>query len=330
MQKEYYYVYCQGVLGVKTNLCDFKWAYGSVAPSVSSSEYDKCVVKFDVAVKPEKHLNKQYACDRRFQAYSWDANKQTVTYNRKLFKKMDLGYRLQISDHSVNAEIGENYFKYVKSRVMNMHGVYYLLSDLANILLLKNGYLTLYASSVYMESFKKCLVSFAPPNTGKTCMASVLCERYGGALVGEDIVIFDGSKAHVCPWTNSYRKSGKSILDSSGSLGRKKRTVGNVATKACTVTDLAVLSLGEKMIDTDKKRILREMSILNGYLFHYYSSPIVKIISYFHEEFDKPWAEYAMEFFETMVENCRCYKIQSEESVDFAEIFYEIVSDKKV
>lgn len=330
MKKEYYYVYCRGILGVKTNICDFKWIYGSVAPSVSSSEYDKCIVKFNVYVKPEKYLKKQYDCDRRFQAYSWDEEKNTIVYSRKFFKKIEMGYRLQIDDCMVNAEIGANYFKYVKNRVMNMHGVYYLLSDLANILLLKNGFLTLYASSVYIEDFKRCVVTFAPPNTGKTCMASILCDRYGGALVGEDIVIFDGSKVYGCPWTNSYRKSEKSVLDSSGALIREKRMVDNIVADVHGVTDLTVLSLGESEIDTDKGRILKEISILNGYLFHYYSSPIVKIVSYFNEKYNKPWDEYAIKLLNTMVESCRCSKIQSKESVDFAEIFYDMISGKQI
>ena len=330
MKKEYYYVYCQGVLGVKTNLCDFKWIYGSVAPSVSSSEYDKCVVKFNVYVKPEKQLTKSYESDQRFQAYSWDKEKKTIVYNRTFFKKFDVGYRFQISDRMVDAEIGTNYFKYVKNRVMNMHGIYYLLSDLANILLLKNGFLTLYASAICMKSLQRCTVNFAPPNTGKTYMASVLCDRYGGILVGEDIVIFDGLKVRPCPWTNSYRNSGKSMLDSSGAMRRGTHTIECVATEAFTVTDVTVLSLGKRGIDTDKIRIMQEIAVLNGYLFHYYSTPIVKILSYFEEEYNRPWDEYAKAFLKSLVENCYCRKIQSEESVDFAEILYEMISDKKV
>ena len=114
MKKEYYYVYCQGILGVKTNVCDFKWIYGSSAPEVSLSEYDKCVVKFNVCVKPEKYLTKEYDCDRRFQSYSWNEKKRTIVYKRKFLKKLEMGYRLQIDDNTINAEIGTNYFKYVK------------------------------------------------------------------------------------------------------------------------------------------------------------------------------------------------------------------------
>lgn len=330
MEKEYYYVYCKGVLGVKTNLRDFSWVYGSSAPAASSEEYDQCVVKFNVYIKPEKHLSRQYACDRRFQSYSWDSEKQTLYYNRKFFRKIEIGYRLQMEGSIVNAEIGANYARLVKNRVMNMHGIYYLLSDLANVLLLKNGFLTLYASSVQMEAFQRCTVNFAPPNTGKTCLATLLCERYGGTLIGEDIVIFDGENVHACPWTNSYRKAGTNDLDTSGAWGRESRKAENIAAEACKVTDLMVLSLGKRETNTDKSRILTNISMLNGYLFHYYSSPIIKILGYFDEKYDRPWDAYAANFLETMVSNCCCYQLQSEESVDFAEIFYKMISDKKI
>ena len=330
MEKEYYYVYCKGVLGVKTNFHDFAWVYGSSAPVASSEEYDQCVVKFNVYIKLEKHLSRQYVCDRRFQSYSWDSKQQTLFYDRQFFKKIGIGYRLQMDGNVVNAEIGANYARLVKNRVMNMHGIYYLLSDLANVLLLKNGFLTLYASSVQMEALQRCTVNFAPPNTGKTCMATLLCERYGGTLVGEDIVIFDGEKVHACPWTNSYRKAENSVLDSSGSMRREKRNSENISEDACKITDLTVLSLGNRKIDIDTSRILKDISILNGYLFHYYSTPIVKGLIYFDERYDRPWSVYAEDFLKKMTTNCCCYQLQSEESVDFAEIFYKMISDKEI
>lgn len=330
MEKEYYYVYCKGILGVKTNFRDFKWVYGSNAPCTSSEEYENCVVKFDICFKPEKRFNKPCACDRRFQAYFWDSKTRTICYDRRFLKKVGISYQLHFGEGVVNAKIGSNYFKFVKNRIMNMHGVYYLLSDLANVLLLKNGFLTLYSSAVYMESFKRCVINFAPPNTGKTCMAMFLCNRYGGTLLGEDVVIYDGEKVHPCPWTSSYRKSRNSILDSSGALGRGRRADVNIASEACRVTDLAALSLGERKIDLDKSSTLKDVILLNGYLFNYYSSPIVKVLSYFDDEFDRPWSVVALDYLKAMVDDCNCYRIQSEESVDFAEIFYKIISDNKV
>ena len=41
MGKDYYYIYCQGILGVKTNLRDFRWIYGSTAPSATREAYER-------------------------------------------------------------------------------------------------------------------------------------------------------------------------------------------------------------------------------------------------------------------------------------------------
>lgn len=330
MEKEYYYVYCQGILGVKTNIRDFKWIYGSVAPSVSSEEYEKCVVKFDVCIKPEKYLSKNNICDRKFQAYTWNRKSQMLSCYRKFFMNFEIGYHLQIRENTVYAEIGIHYYKFVKNRTMNLHGVYYLLSDLANVILLKNGFLTLYASAVCFGPLKRCIVNFAPPNTGKTYMATKLCEKSDYQLVGEDIVIFDGYKVHSCPWTNSYRKASKLIFDSSGSLGRSKKKTQTTITEECILTDVMVLSLGEERVCTDKDQIFRYISMLNGYLYNYYSSPIIKILGYFDEKYDKSWTTYAETFLKNMVNSCRCCELQTEESGDFAGIFHEIISGEKL
>ena len=67
--------------------------------------------------------------------------------------------------------------------------MYYLLSDIANIILLKNGLLTLYAAGVYCNKNNKGMVFWGAPNTGKTLTAMRLCKDYDFSLLGEDIVM---------------------------------------------------------------------------------------------------------------------------------------------
>lgn len=325
MENEYYYVYCKGILGVKTNIRDFKWVYGCVAPTSTSDEYEECVIKFEIAVKPEKQLGKGCVCDRRFQAYAWNEEKKTICYRRTLFSKFDIGYNLKISGNTVYSEFGEHYYKFVKNRVMNLHGVYYLLADLANVMLLKNGFLTMYASAVYNEPKEKCSIILAAPNTGKTCTAAALCRNDSYKLVGEDIVIFDGKKAVSCPWTNSYRKGNRRV-----GIFKKHCPAVSEHKEHAVVTDIVILSLGKEMMDTDKLRISNRVAVLNGYLFNYYSSPIVKILGYFNDEYYKEWNKNAKSIIKEITDSCNCYEIKCEKNSDFTDALRETVFGEKL
>lgn len=325
MENEFYYVYCKGILGVKTNTCDFKWVYGSGAPKVCEEDFEKCIVKFYVYIMPEKQLSKQGFSDKRFQSYEWENSKKTISYRRKFLNSFCIGYNIRIIGNEVWAEVGENYYRFVKNRIMNLHGIYYLLADLANVMLLNNGFLTLYASACCIKDSKRCVVTFAPPNTGKTLTATKLCELSECALVGEDIVISDGNKVYSCPWTNSYRKGSGRKADSAGSLTRVRKHVQIDKIEEGDLTDLIVLSLGEPRIDTNKDSAFKYVSVLNGYLFNYYSSPIVKILGYFDEDYYKEWNEYSKELLKTLVDISNCHIIQSEESEDFMDTIHKII-----
>lgn len=323
MNEVFYYVYCQGLLGVKTNDKNFKWIYGSCAPATSSSEYEGCLIKFDITLKKEKHLNNNAECGKKFQAFEWNPVDKTLCYHRVLPLNFEVGYKLKIVENTVYVDLGERYNKFVKNRVMNLHGAYYLLSDLANIMLLQNGYLTLYASAIYSQRTKKCVLNFAPPSTGKTITAIKLCETAKCSMVGEDILITDGKMVYSCPWTKSYRGKKKRFLDSAGALFRSKIPIKLNFENECTLTDITVLSLGEKIIEENKELVLKHISILNGYLFHYYSSPVVKVLSYFDETYNKQWLEMSDELMSNMVNASECRLIQAKKSEEFADIIEE-------
>lgn len=329
MGNENYYVYCKEILGVKTNLHDFKWVYGSVAPICSSDEYDQCKVKLCVYAKPEKELPECMSCDQQFQAYKWNQEQKTLFYRRTMFSCLKLGYNIKFADNQVEVWVGKNYLKFVQQRIMNLHGMYYLLSDLANMMLLKNGLLTLYASSVYFSEQKRGLACFAPPNTGKTLTVTKLCERPDYDFVGEDIVITDGEKMFACPWTSSYRKKA-SKFDTAGSMQRvNNANVENVC-ENCDLTDLIVLYSGEKNITSDKNEFLHKASILNGYLFNYYSSPIIKILGYFDGEYSDEWNEQAKEMLKKMVNTCHCHLIGAGDPLEFSKLIHSVVLGEKL
>ncbi len=317
--REIYYVYCRGILGVRTNLPGFAWVYGSVAPESTAEEYEACAVKLVVSIVPEQALSKDGSCDKRFQSYGWNAEKQRLSCRRTLLRLLRLGYDIRLEGSTAYAEIGENYYRLIKNRTMNLHGMYYLLADLANVMLLKNGYLTLYASAVYCEATGRCVVNFAPPNTGKSLTASTLCAAPGCGLVGEDVVITDGNHVFACPWTCSHRKKdGK--MDSAGSLGREKVRTGAEIRHMCDLTYITALSLGNLEISESKEEVLGRICTLNGYLFQYYSSPIVKLLAYFSRDYAAAWNVRAEQMLRAMVDRAACASLQCQAPTEFAEI----------
>ena len=327
MDQEFYYVYCEGILGVRTNIKDFKWIYGSEAPETCATEYKKCLIKFDVISKSDHSIiQNQNSYQKTFQTYFWDIHSKKLHFRRVFPLKFKMAYSIRTDMNYVSVEVGEHYYKFLKNRVMNLHGMYYLLSDLANILLLKNGYLTLYASAVSDASSKHGVVCFAPPNTGKTLLATTLCREKGYSLIGEDIVITDGNKIYSCPWTNTYNN--RRDQENATVLVQRKELLSLAAKKDCPVTDLAVLSLGEEHVETDKTKIFNKVLLLNGYLFQHYSSPIVTILAYFDELFNCKWNQIANEMIGRLVEKFSCYEISAADSGSFFSIVDKLISEE--
>ncbi len=313
---DYYRIYCDGVLGVKTNIRDFKWVYGSTAPEASPQDYARCAVCFEVILKPERELRAADGCER-FQAYTWNAADRTLSYRRTMLGKLRIGYDLTVTDGKVVAEIGQNYYRIVQKRMMHLHGMYFLLSDLANVMLLRQGYLTLYASAVHDAVRGKGVACFAPPNTGKTLTATQLCAERGYRLIGEDVVIVRDRTMYACPWTMSYRKK-TAVADSAGAFGRAHQAPEFERSRMCALTDVVVLASGTERVICDKAETLRRIAVLNGYLFEYYASPVVKILGYFDSSYDCGWNMHAQQLLKQLTDASACKILYASDPMRFS------------
>ena len=60
--------------------------------------------------------------------------------------------------------------------------------------------------------------------------------------------------------------------------------------------------------------------MLNGYLFGYYATPIVKLLSFFTEEYDVKWNERAESMLKTLAESCVCSYVQAPKTTEFPDI----------
>lgn len=326
MSKEFFYVYSGGLLGVKTNIKDFKWIYGSVAPASLAEEYENCAIQLYVKLVPNKEL---YACEStssQFSAFSWNEGNKTLFYRRKLFHSCNLGFNIKFCDDRVEVEIGKSYYKYVKQRFNNLHGMYYLLSDVANIMLLKKGFLTLYASAVYEPKSSMGILCFSPPNTGKTLTAVNLCKDHDCKLLGEDIVITDGEKLFPCPWTCSYRVGkGKDTAGGFRIPSGKMLTIAR-ASEPCNLTHIALLSGGCSNEIKYTTGLNRKIILLNGYLFNYYSSPIMSALAYFSEDYPLVWNDCGAAILDKLVKNSVCTEIEAKDAMAFSEMIYSYIA----
>lgn len=303
-----YFVYVKDILAVETNLSKFAWSYGSIAPKTGKDLFDKCKIKVYLNVVRDKDVPKN--CNEQFSFFTTNQNKNSLYYSRSILGGIKLSFNLRIDGNSVYMTCGKNYYNFIRFRLMNIHSAGYILCDIVEALLLKNGLATLYCSAVDFRENDRTACVFGAPNTGKTLTAMLLCNRYGGKLMSEDFAVTDGEYVWGVPWTNTHRK-----YKIEGLSGRVE-----IQEYPCRVTDVVVLQKGDEQIDRDKNS--EKIKYLNRYGLGYIKSPSLVALSYFNREFDiHKMYETENEILEKLIKNSQYLFVSSRESLNFAETF---------
>ena len=309
-----YYIYANRLLGVETNAPSFRWIYGKKAPVADREAFEACKVRFFVNVTSDKNIPMPVSKMERFQCYSWSGSQKILSYNRKMVGR-HMAYSISIQGNEVHALLGKNYYRFVRHRCMNLHSAYYLLSDLANILLLKNGYATLYCAAALHRERGRGLALFAAPNTGKSFTVKRLCETGAYALIAEDIAIVDEEgRITGCPWTNTYRETGlrqQLELDGGGAFARRHNYTleYEIASGQNCLSDMILLSRAQDRHEADSAEIEKKILILNKYLFCGYNTPIVNILAFFDNEFNCDWECIEKQILQQVFSKCRTVEI---------------------
>lgn len=297
-----HFVYIKDLLAVKTNLDKFSWSYGMASKKVTQEDFDQCRIKVHVNVVPDKEVP-----DVKGNQFSYfTVDKDTVHYRRNFFGIADLRYSLRIDGNSVYMICGKNYFKLVRGRIMNMHSAGYILSDVVEAILLRNGLCTLYCSAVSFEKEAVCI--FGAPNTGKTLTGILLCNKYGGKMVSEDFAVTDGETLWGAPWTNTHRNY-EGVEGASGRVEINDNPV--------KISNVAVIQKGKAVISSDKDLV--KVRSLNRYGLGYSKAPVLVALGYYNHEFDTyKFEEIEKEILERLVRNHSFLTIESENTLDFA------------
>lgn len=301
-----YYVYVDGILGIKTNTGKFGWSYGDLAPKTNEEEYNKCKIKINLEIRKTKDVFDKAIDKNNYDKYNYffaKKDERKIYYDRGFIFNSKLRYSIDVKDNcNIDVIVNKNYFRYVKYRFMNIHSIGYILTDLISGLLLINGYCTIHCSAVQIRD--KTIVIFAPTNTGKTLTAMKLCELAGAKFIAEDIALTDGESIYAAPWTStfSYHNKGrhtkynklmdalqnKIIIFQLMSLRERKSIceylgLENIIAKS-KITDLIVLGKGDNQVFEHKDGIFESIINLNKYEFNYHKSPSLLVLDYFNSD----------------------------------------------
>jgi len=346
-----YFVFVKGILGVKTNMKEFTWSYGTVAPESNKSEFEKCKIKVHVDVRNSKNVfEKDFDITRlgKYHYFGANQNENKIYYERDFFGSSKLRYSIEINENYIHVIVGKNYMKYIKHRIMNLHSISYILTDIVAGLLLKNGIATIHCSAVNTDD--QSIIFFAPPNTGKTLTSIQLCKNDNFNFIAEDFALTDGEKVWSVPWTSTFRyydDINESKLDTLInkltsyipvlefiSFGKNKsidKYLGKERIKHLSkATDLVVLERGKHSVDYNKRDGFRKIVNLNRYEFNYHKSPSTVVINYFNPEFSlEKMYEKEKEIINNLIKRCTYTCIVEDNALNYTDIVLEEVIKNK-
>lgn len=342
-----YYVYVEGILGVKTNSSKFKWVYGVSAPKTTESEFEKCKIKIVLDVRKSKEVFDKTLNIDDYDKYNYffaRKNERKIYYERNFIFNSKLRYSIKvIGNDYLNVIVSKNYFKHIKYRFMNLHSLGYILTDLASGFLLINGYCTIHCSAVKVKD--KAIVIFGPPNTGKTLTAIKLCELDETKFIAEDIALIDGENVYAVPWTSTFRNYNhykESKLDTLANMLSSKIPIlqlfslksksiidyigcGRILIKS-KITDVVVLGKGDNEVLKCNEGIFESIINLNKYEFNYHRSPTMLVMNYFNPDLsiDRMF-DLEKSILSKMINNSDLYRINAKSTLDYWEIIRRIL-----
>jgi hypothetical protein len=307
--RERYYVAAAEVLGAATNGESLSWSWGTVMPEMSRGDWSRCRVRCQVNVVPDDDFILSEALSGRYHYFRGERSKEIVEYDRPLIGRRRLRLRASnLGGDSPELTFNRTYARYVRHRVMNLHSLGYIATDVAAASLLRSGYAPVHCSAISIAEGEVILI-LAAPNTGKTLSAMRACVEFGAGYLAEDLAITDGVNLYGVPWTSTFRyytgvdRSVRSkvlkrlttqvpAVELLG-LGRRDRIDAFIPAdrivRSGRVSHVIVLERGEDSVEeVGSAEMFTVARNLNDYEFRYKVSPLLLAYEFFKPSFDLP------------------------------------------
>lgn len=308
-----YYENVPGIIGVKTNCHDFFWGFGKCAAPVSQEVFDRCRIKVFLDVRADRDVFRDispgaYTCD--FRHFKVAPEQGSLLFDQTVKKALHLRYVLTVTDDTVRLTVGKTYFKTIRTKLMYVHPVAYILFDVAALLLLRHGMTTLYCSAVRFSDGRSA-VFMAPPNTGKSLCALKLRKDFGAKIVAEDMAVTDGTSLWGAPDTNLYRNyKDNSLMDFDRAEG---------AVTLDKVDYLAILQKADVSAVESPDEFEKKLLLLNRYSLGYYYSPCIRALGYYNRSISVADAESAEErILQQLQSNADCVLMKNNDPMQFS------------
>ena len=347
----YYFIAAKNILAVKTNIKEFKWSFGHNMPEGTEQEYEQCEVKINLAVE-EFNEDDQLEALGKYHYFSGASGQNKIYYTRNLAMKEKMRIKAEdlLSDEP-KITVNRNYYKLITHRIMNLHSISYILTDLACVLLLKKGY-----APIHCSSFKKNLSTvavFAPPSTGKTLSSMMACMEHQAKFIAEDLAITDGKKIYSVPWTSSFRFY-SNMEQSKGSKLKNRATkvfppleyvsfskatpvtryvASNEILDAEEVTHVAILGKGDsEVIIQSELEAFRKLINFNRNAFHYLKSPLLTAYEFFNPDLNiDDAASVEKEILKLLVYNSqKVFSVKDIDPTHYAQILINQIAEEPV
>lgn len=341
--KFHYFIASKGVLAVRTNNKNFKWSYGIINQESTEEEYKLCKIQLTVIVE-------NFSLDKaeqlgKYHYFSGAHDQETVYYKRNFFFGSKLKIKFEnLSSNRPIIRVNKTYFKYIKHRFMNLHSIHYIMTDLASLLLLKNGLAPLHCSAI--KKGKSTAVIFAPPNSGKTLSAMMACTKMDAEFIAEDLAITDGEQIYSVPGTSTFRyydNISKSYLESFKNKCTKVLPILELArisqpkhishyTKSIChkskVTHIFLLERGADSInEMDCTEAHRRIVNLNRYEFNYIRSPSLIAYEFYNKnlELDKALVEEKNLLMNVLKQSQKVYSLVASNPLTYAKNIIQLM-----
>jgi hypothetical protein len=297
----YYYIASKNILAVKTNIKNFSWSFGSEMPEGTVEEYEKCKVKLHIVLE-DFNDDALYENLGRYHYFKGAPGADKIYYTRSLplNRKIRLKAEGLLSDEP-KITVNRLYYKLITHRIMNLHSLHYIATDLAALLLLRKGYAAIHCSAFKADN--STIAVFAPPDTGKTLSAMTACGDFQASFLAEDLAITDGKHIYSVPWTNSFDHYAKNKQEQNSNRISKtlktlpfskfltarangqdgKEAKAKSVLDAEVVTHVAILEKGndEVIPQVDSVAVSKLMN-LNRYEFNFLRAPLLIAYEFFN------------------------------------------------